>query len=207
MRTIAQSPCNAPQGRPVPSFFLARSFLGCAGVWCLMVLTAPAVAQEAIYRCGNEYTNAPRAGILCERLATQAVTVISGTRPVVAAQRPNPMPPSEPKAESPALKPTVASPLMEPARQASPAQNERDAQARDIVSQELVKAREQLVQLQLAYQQGEPEKWASEARNHQKYLDRVAALKAQIERTERDIDSLQRELARRPVSPKMAQTP
>jgi uncharacterized protein Yka (UPF0111/DUF47 family) len=61
--------------------------------------------------------------------------------------------------------------------------------------------------LQQAYQQGEPEKWASEARNHQKYLDRVAALKAQIERTERDIDSLQRELARRPVSPKMAQTP
>ena len=32
---------------------------------------------------------------------------------------------------------------------------------------------------QQAYQQGEPEKWASEARNHQKYLDRVAALKAQ----------------------------
>jgi hypothetical protein len=172
-----------------------------------MLLNAPAVAQEAIYRCGNEYTNAPSAGTLCERLAMQAVTVISGTRPVVASQQPNPLAQSEPKAERPALKPSVASPLIEPARQANPAQSERDAQAREIVSQELTKAREQLAQLQQAYQQGEPEKWASEARNHQKYLDRVAALKAQIERTERDIDSLQRELARRPVSPKMAQTP
>jgi cell fate (sporulation/competence/biofilm development) regulator YmcA (YheA/YmcA/DUF963 family) len=42
-------------------------------------------------------------------------------------------------------------------------------------------------------------KWASESRNHQKYLDRVAALKSSIERTQRDIDSLQRELDRRPV--------
>jgi uncharacterized protein Yka (UPF0111/DUF47 family) len=50
------------------------------------------------------------------------------------------------------------------------------------------------------YNQDEPVKWASESRNHQKYLDRVAALKAAIDRSERDIDSLQRELARRPVA-------
>jgi uncharacterized protein Yka (UPF0111/DUF47 family) len=78
-------------------------------------------------------------------------------------------------------------------------QNERDAQARTIVMQELDKARVQLAQLVQSYNQGEPEKWATETRNHQKYLDRVAEMKAAIERTERDIDSLQRELTRRPV--------
>jgi hypothetical protein len=207
MQTIAQTPCNAPQGRLVPSFFLARPLLRWVGVWGLVVLTAPVVAQEVIYRCGNEYTNAPRAGVLCEQLATQAVTVISGTRPVAATQRPNPGVEPAPKAGSSVLKPAALPPSGEPLRQTNPAQSERDAQARDIVSLELTKAREQLAQLQQAYQQGEPEKWASESRNHQKYLDRVAGLKAQIERTERDIDSLQRELARRPLSPKMAQNP
>jgi hypothetical protein len=206
MRTIAHHPCNAPQGRPVPSFFLVRPLLRRVGQWGLVVLmSAPVLAQEAIYRCGNEYTNAPRAGTLCERLATQTITVIGGTRPVPTAQRPTLL--AEPKVDSAVRHSALPSPSAEPLRQTGSAQNERDAQARDIVNQELTKAREQLAQLQQAYQQGEPEKWASETRNHQKYLERVAALKAQIERTERDIDSLQRELARRPLLPKMAQTP
>jgi hypothetical protein len=178
-----------------------------AVVWGLLGLSAPALAQEAIYRCGHEYTNAPRAGILCERLSTQAVTVISGTRPVAALQRQNPSAQAAPLADGSGPKGVAAQPLAEPIRQASPAQSERDVQARSIVSQELAKARELLSELQQAYQQGEPEKWASEARNHQKYLDRVAALKAQIERTERDIDSLQRELARRVMPLKLATTP
>jgi uncharacterized protein Yka (UPF0111/DUF47 family) len=86
-----------------------------------------------------------------------------------------------------------------PARTPDVQQSERDAQARTIVMQELDKARAQLAQLVQSYNQGEPEKWAAETRNHQKYLDRVAEMKAAIERTERDIDSLQRELTRRPV--------
>jgi uncharacterized protein Yka (UPF0111/DUF47 family) len=78
-------------------------------------------------------------------------------------------------------------------------QIERDAQARTILAQELDKARAQLAQLLQSYNDGEPEKWATETRNHQKYLNRVADMKAAIERTERDIDSLQRELVRRTV--------
>ena len=69
--------------------------------------------------------------------------------------------------------------------------------ARTVLSQELDKAKGQLSHLVQAYNQGEPEKWAAEARNHQKYLSRVAEMKAAIERTERDINSLQHELARR----------
>ena len=47
-------------------------------------------AQEAIYRCGHEYTNAPRDLSRCERLSAQSVTVISGVRPHGALPKPAP---------------------------------------------------------------------------------------------------------------------
>lgn len=145
-------------------------------------------SQEVIYRCGNEYTNAPRDIQQCERMAPQAVTVISGTRPAAmraVAPAVSPGPESRTTSESP--------------RGQNPQQIERDLQARTIVSHELDKARQQLNSLAQEYNNGEPVKWASESRHHQRYLDRVASLKAAIERTQRDIDSLQRELDRRPV--------
>ena len=147
-----------------------------------------ASAQEAIYRCGQEYTNAPSDVRQCERLAPQAVTVISGTRPSNA--RP---PASAPSAASNEVRST------EPARAVSPQQAERDLHARTIVGHELDKARQQLTVLVQEYNDGEPVKWASESRHHQRYLERVSSLKASIERTQRDIDSLQRELDRRPA--------
>ena len=169
----------------------------------------PAQAQQSVYRCGQEYTNAPREPALCEPLAPQAITVINGTRPTpspAAAAVPGPLPtavprrstPAEPGAAAPELAGQPRTPAV-PARTPDVQQSERDAQARTILMQELDKARAQLAQLVQSYNQGEPEKWAAETRNHQKYLDRVAGMLAAIERTERDIDSLQRELARRPV--------
>jgi hypothetical protein len=162
-----------------------------------------AQAQQAVYRCGQEYTNAPREPALCEPLAPQAITVISGTRPTPSpvtapAAVPKRSTPAEPGAADPALAGQPRTPAVA-ARTPDVQQSERDAQARTIVMQELDKARAQLAQLVQSYNQGEPEKWAAETRNHQKYLDRVAEMKAAIERTERDIDSLQRELTRRPV--------
>ena len=146
-------------------------------------------AQEAIYRCGHEYTNAPRDVRQCERMAPQAVTVITGTRP------------SPPRAAAPVSSASATDTRTSPEtpRSAQPQQAERDLHARTIVGQELDKARQQLTVLVQEYNDGEPVKWASESRHHQRYLDRVSALKASIERTQRDIDSLQRELDRRPV--------
>jgi hypothetical protein len=158
-------------------------------------------AQQAVYRCGQEYTNAPREPGLCEALAPQAITVISGTRPTashtagaVVSSRSTSAEPAAPVASAGQPRTPAV-----PARTPDVQQSERDAQARTIVMQELDKARAQLAQLVQSYNQGEPEKWATETRNHQKYLDRVTEMKAAIERTERDIDSLQRELTRRPV--------
>lgn len=166
-----------------------------AGLW-VSWLSVASQAQDAIYRCGQEYTNAPHSMSACERLSTQAITVVPGTRPAGA------LPPSSPKAVPDALTPGADRALAEPVRAVTALQTERDVQARTIVAQELDKARQQLAQMLQEYNQGEPVKWAAESRNHQKYLDRVAALKASIERTERDIDSLQKELARRPLMAK-----
>ena len=160
------------------------------------LLSVTSQAQDVIYRCGQEYTNAPHSVTACERLSTQSITVVPGTRP--AGSLPAPSPKALPDAVASGADRTKT----EPMRAGTPLQTERDAQARTIVAQELEKARQQLAQMLQEYNQGEPVKWAAEARNHQKYLDRVEALKASIERTERDIDSLQRELARRPVMAK-----
>ena len=158
------------------------------GLW--VAASGSVWSQEAIYRCGHEYTNAPRDVRQCERMAPQAVTVISGTRPSSPPRATFPLPSAaanEPRSGS------------ETPRSVQPQQAERDLHARTIVSQELDKARQQLTVLVQEYNDGEPIKWASESRHHQRYLDRVSSLKASIERTQRDIDSLQRELDRRPV--------
>jgi hypothetical protein len=176
-----------------------------SAVLFLLLLNAgmAAQAQQAVYRCGQEYTNAPREPGLCEPLAQQAITVINGTRPAPSpAAAPTAVPARSTKSDPGSAEPASARPPgtpAAPARTPDVQQSERDAQARTILTQELDKARAQRVQLVQSYNLGEPEKWATETRNHQKYLDRVAEMKAAIERTERDIDSLQRELTRRPV--------
>ncbi len=205
MRTVAHPPVQCLQRTALPVLFL----------WLLMG-AANSQAQEAIYRCGQEYTNQPRAMALCERLAPQAITVINGTRPSpVPSPVPSPMPSSlvVPSMAPPALNSPAAHRAAGPdsdarsaeAPRAAPQQAARDAAARAVLEQELLKAQAQLAQLRQDFNHGEPEKWASESRNHQKYLDRVAALKAAIERSERDIDSLQRELTRRQM-PSQLQT-
>jgi hypothetical protein len=173
-----------------------------SAVLFLLLLSAgmAAQAQQSVYRCGQEYTNAPREPGLCEPLAQQAITVINGTRPAPSLAAPTAVPARSTRPDPGAAGPPSAgtpSTAAVAARTPDVQQSERDAQARTILTQELDKARAQLVQLVQSYNLGEPEKWAAETRNHQKYLDRVAEMKAAIERTERDIDSLQRELVRR----------
>ena len=69
---------------------------------------------------------------------------------------------------------------------------------RRILEAELKKEEEQLAALQKEYNNGEPERLGDE-RNYQKYLDRVAALKAALARKESDVAALRRELAKQPA--------
>ena len=153
------------------------------------LLTTNSFAQERIYRCGNEYTNTvPSAQTKgCKLVAGGNVTVVQGTRP--AASTP------------PAAHPAAASAAPSGGQRVDAgAQKSRDSDARQILESELKKAEARQVELLKEYNNGEPEKQGSEARNHQKYLDRVAELKASLARNESDIAGIRRELGRVPAA-------
>ena len=74
----------------------------------------------------------------------------------------------------------------------------RDSDSRAILEAELRKSETRLAELQKEYNDGEPEKQGTEARNYQRYLDRVAELKGSIGRSQSDVAGIKRELARLP---------
>lgn len=164
-------------------------------------LPMAAAAQDKVYRCGNEYTNRPAKGKDCKALdANVGVTVIHGTRPqAVAAPVASVRTQSttnnttRPRAAAPTT--TVATAVPRPASR-DPGQKARDSDARVILETELQRAQSKQAELVKDYNNGQPDKVGGEARNYQKYLDRVAGMKANLERNQADIDSIQRELSR-----------
>ncbi len=146
--------------------------------------TAPSAAR--VYRCGNQYTNdvADAQARGCKLLEGAHVTVVQGTRGASGALQPPPSTVGAAGSAGSALKVDGAD------------QRARDADARAILEAELRKAQATQAELLQEYNNGEPEKLGPETRNHQKYLDRVARLKASIARNEADIEGLRRELSR-----------
>jgi len=159
---------------------------------------AASEGPERIYRCGNQYTNAPAEPQDCQVMQVQTITVIQGTRP--AGALPAPATTSTPGPNK--MLPTTAQsvPSSSVASSGPVDAQARAAQQRAILVAELQHTRQQHAQLVAQYNAGEPDKVGGEARNHQKYLDRLADLKAGIARAERDMDSLQRELSRLPAT-------
>jgi hypothetical protein len=152
-------------------------------------LNMPARAQERVWRCGNEYTNdtvlaQQRRG--CKLMEGGNVTIVQSSRPTAPAA---PGATSGAAASAPAGSPRIG----------NTEQRARDSEARSILEAELQKTRERQAQLLKEYNDGEPEKQGSEAKNHQKYLDRVADMKTEIARNESDIAGLQREIDRLPA--------
>lgn len=175
-------------------------------LWALSpLLTAAAEGPERIYRCGNQYTNAPARPQDCQVMQAQTITVIQGTRPAGAVPRPAMDSTSGPNKMLPTTAQVTAAAGF--ATSGSVDAQARGAQQRAILVAELQQTRQQHAQLVLEYNAGEPDKVGGEARNHQKYLDRLANLKAGIARAERDMDSLQRELSRLPSTPQSLISP
>ncbi|MDO8770211.1 MAG: hypothetical protein Q7K57_16220 [Burkholderiaceae bacterium] len=141
-------------------------------------------SQERIYRCGNEYTNTvPNAQTRgCKLMEGGNVTVVQGARPTASTS-------ARPAAGSSAGQRVDAGD-----------QKSRDSDARRILESELKKAEARQVELLKEYNNGEPEKIGGEARNYQKYLDRVIELKASLARNESDIAGIRRELGRVPAA-------
>ncbi len=153
----------------------------------LLATAAASHAQSKIYRCGSEYTNDPKMAKEknCKLMEGGNITIIQGTTP--QAER------ATPAAASSSPRPSTSSTV-------SPEQRARDSDARAILEMELRKAQERLAEARKAYADGEPEKQGIEGRNHQRYLDRVAELKAAVARAEADVASIERELARLPTA-------
>ncbi len=151
--------------------------------FALLAASGIASAQTQIYRCGNTYTNdkAEAAAKGCKLVEGGNVTVVQGTKA---------------KGVNVVTAPQAAGPRVEGSEQRA-----RDAEARAILEAELKKAQARREELAKEYNNGEPDKQGGEAKNYQKYLDRVAELKAALERTDQDIAGLQRELARTAPAP------
>jgi hypothetical protein len=140
--------------------------------------------RAEVFRCpGNSYTNnaAEAKAKGCKALEGTGVTVVEGTKV---------------NGSAPAR---VATASTRPAAASTGDQRARDADARMILESELKKAEARQAELLKEYKNGEPDKQGGEARNYQKYLDRVAELKASIARNENDIAGIRRELGRVPA--------
>lgn len=162
----------------------------CACLLVLFQLSGLAHAQQKVFRCGNEYLNseqeAKKRG--CKVVEGGNVTIVQGT-----SVRGNSSGGGAPRASSAGNRSGSGTERVDSAEQRA-----RDSDARSILQAELNKANERLNDAKKAYANGEPEKEGIEGRNNQRYLDRVAELKAAVGRAESDVAGLQRELSRLP---------
>ena len=163
-------------------------------LWILAALPVAALAQDRIYRCGNEYTNnatqAKERG--CKLVEGGNVTVIQGSRPSGGggASSGGSSASSSASSSSPAGAPRVT----------NNDQRARDSDARAILESELRKAETKQAELVKEYNGGAPERNALDLRNPQRYMERTAELKASVARSESDIAGIKRELSRLPAN-------
>ena len=144
-------------------------------------------AQERVFRCpGNEYTNnaSTAAEKGCKLVEGGNLTVVSAPRVTRSST-----------ASGGSSDVRVAA-APQPSRIDTQEQRSRDSDARAILESELKKVESKQAELLKEFNNGEPEKRGDELRNHQKYLDRVNELKAQIARNDSDIAGIKREIAR-----------
>lgn len=143
---------------------------------------ASAQAVATYYQCpGNVFTNT----ISAKEAEARKCTIKEAKEPTTIAG------PTRPRAVPGAA---GSGPI---ARVDPAAQRARDSDARQILEAELRTEEGRLAAMQKEFNNGEPERQGNE-RNFQKYLDRVAEMRAAIARKESDIAALRRELAKLP---------
>lgn len=154
----------------------------------LAALAAPAVyAQTDIYVCVDDqgrktYQNTGNTKG-CKRLNAQPLVSVPAPRlPAGAAASPGRG--ADSQRVVPANFPRVD----------AETQRNRDSDRRRILEDELRLEQEKLDRLKAEYNNGEPERRGDE-RNYARYQERVARLREEIERTEGNLGSLQREIA------------
>jgi hypothetical protein len=172
-----------------------RTFL-CSAIAVLVTGAGAAIAQSPaegggeMYRCpGNDYKNtispkdAEKMG--CRKIEGAPITIIQTVKPRAGTAVPSAAP-------APAAASSPAGARIDPV-----AQRARDSDARRILEGELKTEEQRLAALQKEFNDGQPERRGDE-KNFQKYLDRVAEMRASIERKQIDIAALRRELQKLP---------
>ena len=157
----------------------------------LAACTASAQAQQsassAVYRCPGPpvlYTDA----LSPQEAKDKGCRAVEGV-PVTVV----PAPP-RPRAAAPG---TGASARPGEGRVDPAEQRARDSDAKRILSDELRREEDRLSDMKREFNNGEPERRGDE-RNFAKYQDRVAEMRAAIQRKEADVAALKRELAKLP---------
>ena len=162
---------------------------------CFLALAAPAAWSQGaaataatVYRCPGPpilYTDQITAQEAkeknCRTIEGAPITIVQTAKPAPAAAR---------KGEGSAGANRGAESKVDPN-----AQRQRDGDARKLLESELQREEQRLTDLQREFNNGEPERLGSE-RNAQKYLDRVADVRAQIARKQEDIAAIKREIAK-----------
>lgn len=147
---------------------------------------------DAVYKCVDkegrvEFTDVNKPG--CKALDLPGYIPAPSTRPAVpapAASGGNPM-------RQGAGRPAASSPANFP-RVDSYAQRQRDDDRRDILNEELRAEEKKLAELKAVFNNGGPERQGNE-KNYAKYQERVAQMRDDIGRSEKNIEALKREIA------------
>lgn len=163
------------------SLFLIRSILA-------LLLAAPlmAQAQTAIYKCKtasgvDEFTDVKRPG--CVMLDFIPAPAPRASAPIPAPRR----------VVTPAPSAALALPPGSFPRVDAAQQRTRDEDRRAILTEELNMELQKLATLRQQFNEGQPERQGNE-RNYARYQERVDSLRAELGRTERNIESLKREI-------------
>jgi len=140
-----------------------------------------ACAQSTVYLCtdakGNkEYTNTPAKG--CKKMDLPGLTTVpapkKGAAPLANSKKPD-TPGGFPKVDD-------------------KTQKSRDSDRKQILQDELRTEDEKLAKLKVEYKSGEPDRLGDE-KNYAKYQERTAKMKEDVERAEKNVEALKREIA------------
>jgi hypothetical protein len=153
-----------------------------------VMLHGAAFAQTTVYKCVDaqgrvEFTDTGKKGCKALDLPGYIPAPLERRGPAPGAARPASAAPAA-ATPSPSNFPRVD----------TSQQRARDDDRRGILADELRAEEKKLADLRAAFNNGEPERQGNE-RNYAKYQERVAQMRDDISRTERNIEALRREIA------------
>ena len=158
--------------------------------WHILLMALPwfagmALADQAVYKCGQEITNQPNDPSQCQKLLISNPTQIDGTR-VQNSQSPKPVSAATgTAAERISIPPTKLQDALQ-----------RNVQARTVLEDEWQNLIAKHAEMVRVFNGGQPALQEGESLQNPQYQRRTADMQTQIERMARDLMALKRELSR-----------